>query len=89
MDTKLEDQYPQKEAYTAATLALQCLNGEPKMRPRMVEALATLEQLQTLKVVCRASTNPVNMPTLKQHSPLNMTPSASPLTAHRRSPRIK
>ncbi|XP_075524025.1 putative serine/threonine-protein kinase PBL3 isoform X1 [Primulina tabacum] len=96
MDTKLEGQYPQKEAYTAATLALQCLNGEPKMRPRMAEALATLEQLQTSKntsrhskVVSRASTKSVNMPPLKQHSPLNMTPSASPLTAHRRSPRIK
>ncbi|XP_073137798.1 probable serine/threonine-protein kinase PBL3 isoform X2 [Henckelia pumila] len=96
MDTKLEGQYPQKEAYTAATLALQCLNSEPKVRPRMAEALATLEQLQTSKntgrhskVVSRASTNPLNTPPLKPHSPLNMTPSASPLTAHRRSPRIK
>ncbi|XP_028788492.1 probable serine/threonine-protein kinase PBL3 [Neltuma alba] len=45
MDTKLEGQYPQRAAYTAAILALQCIS-EAKIRPQMSEVLATLEQLQ-------------------------------------------
>ncbi|KAK9270060.1 hypothetical protein L1049_025633 [Liquidambar formosana] len=46
MDTKLGGQYPQKGAYIAATLALKCLNTEPKLRPQMGEVLGTLERLQ-------------------------------------------
>ncbi|KAI3452817.1 hypothetical protein Pfo_009480 [Paulownia fortunei] len=96
MDTKLEGQYPQKGAYTAATIALQCLSHEPKLRPRMVEVLATLEQLQAPKNATihskaenRASFNSVYMSPLKQRSPLNITPLASPLPAQRRSPRVR
>ncbi|KAF2298804.1 hypothetical protein GH714_028024 [Hevea brasiliensis] len=37
MDTKLGAQYPQKGAYMAANLALQCLSSEAKARPRMSE----------------------------------------------------
>ncbi|GFP87380.1 protein kinase 2b chloroplastic [Phtheirospermum japonicum] len=46
MDTKLEGQYPQKAAYGAATIALQCLSHGAKLRPCMVEVLAKLEQIQ-------------------------------------------
>ncbi|KAK7823939.1 putative serine/threonine-protein kinase pbl3 [Quercus suber] len=49
MDTKLEGQYPQKGAYTVATLALKCLSTEAKFRPKMVEVLTTLEQLVNSK----------------------------------------
>ncbi|KAI3470201.1 hypothetical protein Pfo_026864 [Paulownia fortunei] len=45
MDPKLEGQYPETGAYTIATLALQCLNVDPKIRPRMAEVLVALEQL--------------------------------------------
>ena len=45
MDTKLEGQYPQKGAYTVATLALKCLSTEAKFRPKMAKVLTTLEQL--------------------------------------------
>ncbi|KAL0003955.1 hypothetical protein SO802_011516 [Lithocarpus litseifolius] len=38
MDTKLEGQYPQKGAYTVATLALKCLSTEAKFRPKMAES---------------------------------------------------
>ncbi|MQL05612.1 hypothetical protein EI015_26440, partial [Escherichia coli] len=49
MDTKLEGQYPQKGAFMAATLALQCLNREAKARPPMTEVLETLEQIEAPK----------------------------------------
>ncbi|KAG2261606.1 hypothetical protein Bca4012_013682 [Brassica carinata] len=47
MDTRLGGQYPQKGAYTAASLALQCLNPDAKLRPKMSEVLATLDQLES------------------------------------------
>ncbi|CAA2986620.1 kinase 2B, chloroplastic-like [Olea europaea subsp. europaea] len=97
MDTKLEGQYPQKAAYTAATIALQCLNREPKLRPNMAEVLSTLEELQSqqsasrpIKGRNRTSFDPVSMSPLKHHkSPRNMTPSASPLPSHLRSPLVR
>ncbi|KAK6152080.1 hypothetical protein DH2020_014715 [Rehmannia glutinosa] len=46
MDLRLQGQYPHKEAYTVATVALQCLNAKPKRRPRMAEVLIPLERLQ-------------------------------------------
>ncbi|THU49606.1 hypothetical protein C4D60_Mb06t11300 [Musa balbisiana] len=49
MDTRLEGQYPKKGAHAIATLALQCIEHETKLRPRMSDALASLEQLQDLK----------------------------------------
>lgn len=97
MDTKLEGQYPQKAAYTAATIALQCLNREPKLRPNMAEVLSTLEELQSqqrasrpIKGRNRTSFDPVSMSPLKHHKlPRNMTPSASPLPSHLRSPLVR
>jgi len=50
MDTKLGGQYPHKGACLAANTALQCLNQEPKLRPKMSDVLSTLEELEmTLK----------------------------------------
>ncbi|PKI73273.1 hypothetical protein CRG98_006211 [Punica granatum] len=49
MDTRLGGQYSKKEAQATAALALQCLSLDPKSRPLMVDALAALEQLQTVK----------------------------------------
>ena len=96
MDTKLEGQYPQKGAYTAATLALQCLSNEAKGRPRMAEVLATLEQLDNPKNAGRRSQSeqqtvaPVRKsPMRPHHSPRNLTPGASPLPAYRQSPRVR
>ncbi|KAH0855495.1 hypothetical protein HID58_007956, partial [Brassica napus] len=37
MDTRLGGQYPQKGAYTAASLALQCLNPDAKLRPKCLK----------------------------------------------------
>ena len=96
MDTKLGGQYPQKDAYTAATLALRCLSSEAKLRPRMSEVLAALEQLEAPKNASKPSQSvqhsvplPVRKSPMRQHrSPMHLTPSASPLPAHRQSPRV-
>ncbi|KAK9090679.1 hypothetical protein Sjap_023856 [Stephania japonica] len=45
MDTRLEGQYPQRGAYMAAALALQCLGEDAKARPTMAEALTVLEEI--------------------------------------------
>ncbi|TXG56466.1 hypothetical protein EZV62_017779 [Acer yangbiense] len=103
MDTKLGGQYPQKAAYTAATLALQCLNTEAKHRPRMSEVLTILEHLEAPKNAAKLSPSeqqrvpiPVRKSPMRQHqhqnqhrSPLNLTPNASPLPQHRQSPRLR
>ncbi|KAI5409762.1 variant 2, serine/threonine-protein kinase pbl2 [Lathyrus oleraceus] len=47
MDTRLGGQYSKKGAQAAAALALQCLNSDPKIRPPMVDVVATLEGLQS------------------------------------------
>ncbi|XVF03376.1 hypothetical protein REPUB_Repub04eG0255700 [Reevesia pubescens] len=96
MDTKLGGQYPQKGAYTAASLALQCLSSEAKLRPRMSEVLAALEQLEAPKTASKHSQSeqhsvslPVRKSPMRQHrSPMHLTPSASPLPSHRQSPRV-
>lgn len=49
MDSKLEGQYPKKSANLVASLALQCLNNDAKVRPRMYEVLKGLEQSQDTK----------------------------------------
>ncbi|KAL6190036.1 hypothetical protein ACLB2K_036437 [Fragaria x ananassa] len=93
MDTKLEGQYPHKSAYTAATLALQCLSPESKQRPTMSTVVATLEQLDAPKTAARISQSeqqgvPLHhrrSPMRHHRSPLNLTPSASPLPSHRPS----
>ncbi|XP_039059891.1 probable serine/threonine-protein kinase PBL3 [Hibiscus syriacus] len=97
MDTRLGGQYPQKGAYTAATLALQCLNSEAKLRPRMSEVLAALEQLEAPKTALKhyqPEQHPVALPVRRSpkrqhHSPMHLTPNASPLPSHnRQSPRV-
>lgn len=47
MDTRLGGQYSKKGAQAAAALALQCLNSDPKIRPPMVDVVATLEGLRS------------------------------------------
>lgn len=96
MDTKLEGQYPQKGAYIAATLALQCLSIEAKVRPRMAEVLETLEQLESPKNTGRPSHSERRTlphvrrsPMRQHHSPRNLTPGASPLPSYRQSPRAR
>uniref|UniRef100_A0A2C9VXB5 non-specific serine/threonine protein kinase n=1 Tax=Manihot esculenta TaxID=3983 RepID=A0A2C9VXB5_MANES len=94
MDTKLGGQYPQKGAYVAANLALQCLSSEAKVRPRMSEVLATLEQIDSPKTATKHSqlelqTVHRKSPMRHHHSPRNLTPSASPLPSHRPSPRVR
>ncbi|XP_062161059.1 probable serine/threonine-protein kinase PBL3 [Alnus glutinosa] len=96
MDTKLEGQYPQKGAYTAATLASQCLCAEAKVRPRMADVLLRLEELEAPKNAGRPSQSeshtvtPVRRSPMRQHhSPRNLTPGASPLPSHRQSPRVR
>ncbi|KAJ4844922.1 putative serine/threonine-protein kinase pbl3 [Turnera subulata] len=96
MDTKLGGQYPQKGAYMAANLALQCLSTEPKARPRMSEVLATLEQIEAPKGAGKQSDHATvqipgrrSSPMRHHHSPMNLTPLASPLPSHRQSPRVR
>ncbi|XP_057827448.2 receptor-like cytoplasmic kinase 176 isoform X2 [Cryptomeria japonica] len=55
MDTRLNGQYSIKGAHTASTLALKCLNPEPKCRPHMKEVVETLEQLEKNKDMAKYS----------------------------------
>lgn len=95
MDTKLGGQYPQKSACTAATLALQCLSSEAKLRPKMSEVLAALEQLEAPKTASKHTQLdqqsiplPVQKSPMRQHHlPMHLTPSASPLPSNKQSPR--
>lgn len=97
MDTKLEGQYPQKGAFAAATLALQCLCAEPRLRPRMKEVLAALEELQApqnsgkpLVSEKKIVSDRVKKSPMRHHrSPKNLTPSASPLPAHRQTAHVR
>ncbi|GAB4839970.1 Probable serine/threonine-protein kinase pbl3 [Ancistrocladus abbreviatus] len=97
MDTKLEGQYPQKAAFAVATLGLQCLSSEPKQRPKMSVVLEELEKLPDIKNAAKYSqARHKNIPTsigrspLRQHhSPMNITPLASPLHSHRQSPYLQ
>ncbi|KAI3825000.1 hypothetical protein L1987_06475 [Smallanthus sonchifolius] len=87
MDTRLEGQYPQKGAFTAATLASQCLHTEPKTRPRMSDILVALEELQDGKNVSkdhRMVSSSVPMSPVG-HRQRRLTPLASPLPTPRQS----
>ncbi|GJU51766.1 probable serine/threonine-protein kinase PBL3 [Tanacetum coccineum] len=81
MDAKLEGQYPQKAVYSAATLALQCLSIDHRTRPRMSDVLASLEELQTAKIVSKdhqtVSSQAPKSPA--RHRQRRLTPSSSPL----------
>lgn len=98
MDTKLEGQYPQKAAFAAATIISKCLNTEFKSRPQMSEVVASLEELQSSKFAFKNTPSerqtgydhihksPLNQHRNQHRSPLNLTPSASPLRSKHQSP---
>lgn len=83
MDTKLEGRYSQKGAYVAANLASQCLRSEPRSRPRMVEILGALEELESSKTPTRISHS------IKRTTPTlsNSNVDGSLLTSHQKSSR--
>ncbi|KAK9675824.1 hypothetical protein RND81_11G034000 [Saponaria officinalis] len=94
MDTKLEGQYPQKAAFTVASLAVKCLNPEPRLRPKMSEVLEELEKLQNQKNTVKNShagfkntSSPSRSPR-HNRSPMNITPQASPLSSVSRQSRM-
>ncbi|CAH2037741.1 unnamed protein product [Thlaspi arvense] len=95
-------QYPQKGAFAAASLALQCLNPEAKLRPKMSEVLVILEQLESAAKPggkhtqmesprARHSSSVQKSPVrYSQDRPLlHMTPGASPLPSYNQSPRVR
>lgn len=89
MDTKLGGQYPQKGAYTAASLALQCLCNDAKVRPKMADVLERLEHLEDPKNAAKAlHSERRSLPGLRKFPPpKNRTPlGLSPLPSHRQSP---
>ncbi|XP_058193399.1 probable serine/threonine-protein kinase PBL3 [Rhododendron vialii] len=93
MDTKLAGQYPQKAAYTASTLALQCLCAEPRLRPRIIDVLETLEQVQAPKTASKnslsdhqtVSDSNRKSPSRPHRSSTDRKPTASSLPPHRQS----
>lgn len=48
MDNRLDGQYSIEVAQKVANLALRCISLEPKFRPKMVEIVKEIEQLQDL-----------------------------------------
>ncbi|WOL02707.1 protein kinase 2B, chloroplastic isoform X1 [Canna indica] len=70
MDTRLEGQYPKKGAHAVSVLALQCIDHEAKLRPRMSEILASLEQLQDPK----AAVVPLQADQYKASKPISKSP---------------
>lgn len=85
MDTKLEGQYSQKGTFTAASLALQCLSTEPKVRPKMSEVLVALEQLEALRNGAKTS----QIEQLRVASSAPLVKQHSPLVSHRQSTRTR
>lgn len=53
MDTRMGGQYPKKEAQAVASLAYQCLDFDPKLRPSMLDVVGKLEQIPLAKNVSR------------------------------------
>ncbi|KZV53582.1 hypothetical protein F511_40352 [Dorcoceras hygrometricum] len=51
MDARIQGQYTPSMALKATTLAIKCLATEPKYRPKMVEVVHILEQLQDSGIV--------------------------------------
>ncbi|XP_074274560.1 putative serine/threonine-protein kinase PBL3 [Silene latifolia] len=95
MDTKLEGQYPQKAAFKVASLAIQCLDPEPRSRPKMSEVLEELVNLQDEKKTIRNThvgpkntSSPMISPR-HQRSPVNFNVQASPLSLPSRNPQAR
>ncbi|XP_022869532.1 probable serine/threonine-protein kinase PBL9 [Olea europaea var. sylvestris] len=57
LDSRLEGQYSTDQALKAATVALQCLCTEPKLRPKMIEVVTALEQVQESKNTSKIDQN--------------------------------
>lgn len=55
VDNRLDGQYPVKGAQKFASLAYLCLSQNPKIRPRMSDAVETLEPLQNMGDLAGAS----------------------------------
>lgn len=55
MDTRLGGQYSKKGAQIAASLALRCLDVDPRLRPTMDEVVQALELIQGPKEVNKCS----------------------------------
>ncbi|CAN0927422.1 Probable serine/threonine-protein kinase PIX13 [Linum grandiflorum] len=51
MDPRLEDQYPLNAALQAATLVLQCLEIDPKIRPSMEDVLERLKMINEMNEI--------------------------------------
>ncbi|XP_008780759.2 probable serine/threonine-protein kinase PBL3 [Phoenix dactylifera] len=95
MDSRLEGRYPKKGAQGVATLALQCICREAKLRPRMSAVLAMLEQLHDPKNTAvvqpqtdrwKASSTIPRSPIKHHNSPRRLTTGRSSLPSYQRSP---
>ncbi|KAG8638887.1 probable serine/threonine-protein kinase PBL3 [Manihot esculenta] len=86
MDTELEGQYPQREAFMVALLAFHCIS-EAKLRPPMSEVLATLEELP---VITKQGTSPSRFLS-QQQNPTARSPlrDNEPSPTHMNSPHLK
>lgn len=86
MDTELEGQYPQREAFMVALLAFHCIS-EAKLRPPMSEVLATLEELP---VITKQGTSPSRFLS-QQQNPTSRSPlrDNEPSPTHMNSPHLK
>lgn len=60
LDARIEGQYSLEGALKAADLALKCLSTDAKLRPKMDEVVATLEQLQDFKETTKSTHNEQN-----------------------------
>ncbi|KAL1196255.1 putative serine/threonine-protein kinase PBL4 [Cardamine amara subsp. amara] len=93
MDTKLEGQYPRKGACLAANTALQCLNQEAKLRPKMSDVLATLEELDQMTSKSGSTSNSVMTLTSSSSSQSAKrrvrAPVADPVLSSRRRRRVR
>ena len=58
IDPRMEGQYSMKGAYRAATLALNCLNQDAKLRPAMKEVVQLLEPLLNPRELAKYSLSP-------------------------------
>nr|XP_029119374.1 probable serine/threonine-protein kinase PBL3 isoform X2 [Elaeis guineensis] len=98
MDSRLEGQYPKKGAHAVANLASQCIGSEAKLRPRMSEVLAALEELQDPRNAAvmqsqadkRKASGTTSRSPMRRHrtSPRRPTIGGSPLPSCQRSPRV-
>ncbi|XP_044506604.1 probable serine/threonine-protein kinase PBL9 [Mangifera indica] len=68
IDNRLEGQYTMEGAYKAATLTLQCISAEAKLRPNMDDVVTILEQLQDSKETGNTNNNSSSRPKVRRLS---------------------